>query len=649
MPGLISATGTTSTIVDMAPWPATAAAEAASPVASPLATPSRRAAALLRLRAASEESLLRDLGGDSGGPLTGRMPVAVVEAPLLALPGSKPTPLPLLKVVVVSSAMFVNSFNTTVLIPFIPFMVEDWGVADPNDVGRYSGFVVASYMLGQMLCSYPIGLAADAFGRKPTLLAGLAGSCLFTLLFGFSGSFAQALAFRALGGCLNGVASITKTTLSEITDSSNQGLAFSILGLCNAVGLVVGPSVGGFLSQPSKKYPSLFPPGSLFDRYAYALPCIIGAAVSAAGFLASAFIVQETKRPAPPPTPLSPARKTDDVEAATGGPADERAPLLHSNGAASGASGGYAAIEDSGRTRTSVTSAPRTQPMSAWELLNDWQFLLTIILYTFISALYIQYVIYDEIFSLWSRMPRSQGGLGFTTTDIGLVFSLGGASLVMYQLFLYAPIERRLGPLKAFRWGILCSLPVFLVLPNTGLLQPAGEAEITWLVWTVVIACQVMRTCAGLQAFTSSFILTANSCASHSRASANGLTQAFGAFSRMVGPVFAGTLFSWSVENGRPSPLDFHLVFYILAVFTLATWAVSQVAPDKVNSRMEEDDEILDDDEEDDAAAVAAPNMPPPRLRCWFWCCDSSWSACSTLAARSKMRRALYSRFWQLE
>ncbi|KAI9324081.1 major facilitator superfamily domain-containing protein [Zopfochytrium polystomum] len=523
------------------------------------------------------------------------------------------TPLPFLKVIVISSVLFCNSFNTTVLIPFVPFMVEDWGIGNRDEVGKYSGFILASYMFGQMIFSYPIGLAADIVGRKPALLIGLMGSCVFTFLFGFAPGFYWALVFRFICGSLNGIVSITKTTLSEITDSTNQGMAFSILGLARAVGLVVGPAVGGFLSQPAKKYPIFFPPGSIFDSYPYALPCLFGSAVSGLGFLASVFILEETMKfddgkgttniLETMRTWLSWRSGSDRSDTEAGVSADrngESEPLLgdySSHLQPDDASNGHNR-RPTGDTvsEVSVTATiPKDKRMSVWDMLNDPKIFLTMMLYTAISALYIQY---DEIFSLWSRTSWEEGGLSFDTSNIGVVFSVGGVALFVYQIFMYAPIERALGPLKTFKWGIIFSLPAFVILPNTGLLHTPSEASASWLIWGIVFVCQCLRTCAGLQAFTSSFIMTANSTPAHSRGSANGLSQSFGAFSRMVGPVFAGNVFSWSVSTKLPNPLDFHLIFYILALSTVGIYAVANMVPRDVDYRIEESMELQEEDDE---------------------------------------------------
>ncbi|KAJ3095020.1 hypothetical protein HDU97_007351 [Phlyctochytrium planicorne] len=398
--------------------------------------------------------------------------------PIPSIVEKKMTPLPWLKTLVISSVLFCNSFNTTVLLPFVAFMVEDFGVAkSPEDVGKFSGFMLASYMAGQMIFSYPWGVAADVWGRKPSLLVGLLGSCLCTILFGFSPNFASALVLRALCGSLNGIVSITKTTLSEITDQTNQGTAFGVLGVARAIGLVVGPAVGGTLSQ----------------------------------------------------------------------------------------------VHEKDSTETEGRVKKRKGPMTAWELMMDRKIALTI-------------AIYDEVFSLWAKEPFRRGGLNFTTSDIGIVFSAGGAVLFGYQLLIYPVLERKMGSLKTFRWGIILCIPVFLLLPNV-----TSFGQLASPPWGDDIGNVANITAPA--AFTSSFLMTANSCPSHSRGSANGVSQSFGALGRMVGPVFAGNVFSWSVGNGLGAPFDFHLTFYLLAFISVGIYMASLYVPADVDFRMEDDDE----------------------------------------------------------
>ncbi len=138
---------------------------------------------------------------------------------------------PWIKVLVACSMVFCNTFMMTVLLPFLTFMIDDFKVAPlPEDIGRFSGYLVSSFMFGQLLFSYGWGYLSDRYGRRVSMLSGLFLTGLTFLIFGFSSSYSMALTIRFINGSVNGIIGITKTYLAEITNESTQGRAFSMFG-----------------------------------------------------------------------------------------------------------------------------------------------------------------------------------------------------------------------------------------------------------------------------------------------------------------------------------------------------------------------------------------------------------------------------------
>jgi MFS family permease len=78
------------------------------------------------------------------------------------------------------------------------------------------------------------------------MMIGLTGVAISITAFGLSKTFLGLIVSRCLGGALNGNVAVIKSMLAEITDSTNQGKAFSYLPLAWSIGSVLG-SVG-FLS-----------------------------------------------------------------------------------------------------------------------------------------------------------------------------------------------------------------------------------------------------------------------------------------------------------------------------------------------------------------------------------------------------------------
>ena len=80
-----------------------------------------------------------------------------------------------------------------------------------ENAGSYAGLLAAFFMVGRAITSYGWGKIADLYGRRIVFFASLALSSLFSLLFGLSSSFSQALLWRFLLGASNGVAGISKS------------------------------------------------------------------------------------------------------------------------------------------------------------------------------------------------------------------------------------------------------------------------------------------------------------------------------------------------------------------------------------------------------------------------------------------------------
>lgn len=57
---------------------------------------------------------------------------------------------------------------------------------------------------------------------------------------------------------------------------------------------IIGSGLGGTLAQPVKSYPTVFAPGTLFDRYPYLLPNIVCTAVVVFGLVVGILFLEET-------------------------------------------------------------------------------------------------------------------------------------------------------------------------------------------------------------------------------------------------------------------------------------------------------------------------------------------------------------------
>lgn len=89
-----------------------------------------------------------------------------------------------------------------------------------STIATQAGILQGSFTAAQFLTAVLWGRLADSawMGRKRVLLIGLLGTCISSLGFGFSRSFAAAAVFRTLGGALNSNVGVMRTMISEIIE-----------------------------------------------------------------------------------------------------------------------------------------------------------------------------------------------------------------------------------------------------------------------------------------------------------------------------------------------------------------------------------------------------------------------------------------------
>jgi EmrB/QacA subfamily drug resistance transporter len=112
-------------------------------------------------------------------------------------------------------------------------------------------WIVSSYLLvlGSLLLAG--GRIADIFGRRRVFLIGLVVFTLSSLVAGLAGSGGVLIAARAVQGL--GAALLMPASLAVVvaafTDARERTAAIGISGAVGALGLGIGPSVGGLISQ----------------------------------------------------------------------------------------------------------------------------------------------------------------------------------------------------------------------------------------------------------------------------------------------------------------------------------------------------------------------------------------------------------------
>ncbi|XJO78133.1 hypothetical protein BDV3_002621 [Batrachochytrium dendrobatidis] len=144
----------------------------------------------------------------------------------------------------VTLGSFVDMAAYTIIIPFLPQVIESYGGHD-TDIG----WLLACYSIGLMTMSPVLGIISDKLqGRRLPMIFGLVGLIASTLLF----MFAKTFWVLALGRLLQGISTGTVWTLglalvADTHDSNDLGAAMGIIYGAYAAGQLAGPPIGAVL------------------------------------------------------------------------------------------------------------------------------------------------------------------------------------------------------------------------------------------------------------------------------------------------------------------------------------------------------------------------------------------------------------------
>ncbi|KAF6830818.1 MFS transporter [Colletotrichum plurivorum] len=174
-------------------------------------------------------------------------------------------------------------------------MVERELGVDKKDAPFYAGSLVSAYAVAEAITSMGWGALSDRVGRKPVVLFGLVGVAISSLIFGLAKQYWVALLARFIGGALNGNVSVMQTMVAEmVKNPDHEPRAYAVQPFVWTLGGIIGSAMGGYLAEPSKFYPSLFPEDGLFGRYPYLLPNLVSVIVVVIAVIQGLFFLEET-------------------------------------------------------------------------------------------------------------------------------------------------------------------------------------------------------------------------------------------------------------------------------------------------------------------------------------------------------------------
>ena len=409
--------------------------------------------------------------------------------------------------------VLVDMLGFTIVIPFLTYFIQDLasgqGVTDIGSRDFWVGVVIAVYSLAQFLFTPILGSLSDRIGRRPVIMFGLVSNSVFFIVFGLSNSLEMAIIARFLSGAGNGNIAVARAYIGDISTPDMIPRRMGMLGAAFGLGFMIGPFIGGILSDPATSIGGVFD-ADFWKEYEYLLPCLFSSLLSLISLSLAYFWLEESMD----------SKEESEVQESS--------------------------LKKLADTFSNIIRVLKIPVISTLVLIN----------FLFLMA----FSMMHGTFILFTAMSVDSGGLGWSEMENGWIFAFIGLLGVIVQGGLIGPLSDRFGMRRLMIIGtILCGLGIASL--------PYVPPEASWLILGSSAGLAIGN---GLFSPTHSSLLTFEAQnGGHELGMVMGAQEGYGALARIMGPLLAAYLWSVTVEGS--GIWTFHTCFRVAGViFMLA-------------------------------------------------------------------------------
>lgn len=146
---------------------------------------------------------------------------------------------------VVMAAALMEVIDSTIVNVALPHMQGSLGASSDEIT-----WTLTSYIVATAICMPMTGYLSDRLGRKNYLIISMATFTLFSALCGAANSLTEMVIFRLMQGLFGaGLVPLSQAILADIFPPEDRGKAMAIWGIGVMVGPIIGPTLGGYLTD----------------------------------------------------------------------------------------------------------------------------------------------------------------------------------------------------------------------------------------------------------------------------------------------------------------------------------------------------------------------------------------------------------------
>jgi DHA1 family tetracycline resistance protein-like MFS transporter len=157
--------------------------------------------------------------------------------------------------------VLIDAIGFGIIVPVMPGLITRLSGEDYAGAAAISGQIMLLYAVTQFVCGPVIGGLSDRFGRRPVLLASLAAFGIDYLVMAFAPTLAWLVAARFVSGITGASFPTAYAYIADISPPEKRGPNFGLIGMAFGFGFILGPALGGIVSQWGERVPFLVASG----------------------------------------------------------------------------------------------------------------------------------------------------------------------------------------------------------------------------------------------------------------------------------------------------------------------------------------------------------------------------------------------------
>lgn len=153
---------------------------------------------------------------------------------------------------IIALIAIVNALGYGIIIPILYSYSQKFGLSDFQN-----GLLFATFSLCQFLSTPIIGRLSDKYGRKPMLVASIAGTAISFIMMAFAPNAIWLFLARALDGITAGNIPVASAVITDTTEPKDRAKGFGIIGASFGFGFIFGPAISALTVGINPSYPFL--------------------------------------------------------------------------------------------------------------------------------------------------------------------------------------------------------------------------------------------------------------------------------------------------------------------------------------------------------------------------------------------------------